>query len=345
MPTISEFSSGNRLDALNLGVMFFSSLNQNSDYDPALRIALEAERVGLDALWIPERHYDPFGGLYPSPVVLVAYLAGRTERIALRAGSVVAPLTDPIRIAEEWAMVDRLSEGRAGIALATGWNPIDFATRPESFAPRREVTRRAIELVRRAWSGETLDIVTGRGEKTEVRTYPRPISGKMPLWVTSSGSPESIACAAETGSSLLTHLVDQSEERLVENIAQYRRAYRGDGAPHVTVMVHSYVAPTSADSLASARAALREYLGSALALDARSSGDVFDPADVDEILDYSLRRHESQSLIGDHESCRQRLDTLSSYGVDEVACVVDFGLDIDVVVNGLQRLAALREPA
>ena len=74
---------------------------------------------------------------YPNPSVTSAALAMVTERIALRAGSVVAPLHHPLRIAEEWSVVDNLSAGRVGLSLASGWNPVDFALRPEAYADRQ----------------------------------------------------------------------------------------------------------------------------------------------------------------------------------------------------------------
>ena len=71
-----------------------------------------ADRAGLASLWLPERHFQPLAGLSPNPSVLAAALARETERIALRAGSVVLPLHHPVRVVEEWALVDNLSGGR-----------------------------------------------------------------------------------------------------------------------------------------------------------------------------------------------------------------------------------------
>src|SRR6185295_4692031 len=81
-------------------------------YDLVLAASRYADRHGFSALWFPERHFHPFGGFCPNPSVLAAALARETERIALRAGSVVLPLHHPVRVAEEWALVDNLSGGR-----------------------------------------------------------------------------------------------------------------------------------------------------------------------------------------------------------------------------------------
>ena len=80
-------------------------------------------------MWVPERHFHPLGGLFPNPAVVAAAVAARTTRIAVRAGSVVLPLHHVARVAEEWAAVDALSNGRVGISLASGWNRADFVLR------------------------------------------------------------------------------------------------------------------------------------------------------------------------------------------------------------------------
>src|SRR4029453_18639126 len=79
-----------------------------------------ADQNGFTAVWTPERHFHEFGGSYPNPSVTSAALATITERVHLRAGSVVSPLHNPIRIAEEWSMVDNFSKGRVGVSFASG---------------------------------------------------------------------------------------------------------------------------------------------------------------------------------------------------------------------------------
>src|SRR5215218_4407232 len=118
---------------MKLGLIFFSS-SEAADGDEKYRLLVEsvrfADRNGFSSVWIPERHFTRDGWLYPNPAVLQAALARETERIGLRAGSVVMPLHDPVRVAEEWAMVDNLSGGRVGISFASGWHSNDFIFYP-----------------------------------------------------------------------------------------------------------------------------------------------------------------------------------------------------------------------
>src|SRR5690606_38651302 len=92
-------------------------------YKLLLEGAQFADQHGFCAVWTPERHFHAFGGPYPNPSVTGAAVAAVTHNISVRAGSYVVPLHHPARIAEEWAVIDNLTNGRAGIAIASGWQP------------------------------------------------------------------------------------------------------------------------------------------------------------------------------------------------------------------------------
>src|SRR5437879_1777503 len=114
---------------MEFGIMFFSSADQAGTEDRyyLLKKAAEfADQHGFCCIWTPERHFHDFGGLFPNPSVLSAALAVITQRIQLRAGSLISPLHNPIRIAEEWSVVDNLSSGRVAISFGSGWNIDDF---------------------------------------------------------------------------------------------------------------------------------------------------------------------------------------------------------------------------
>ena len=114
-------------------------------------------------MWTPERHFHEFGGLYPNPALTSAAVAVVTERIEIRAGSVVLPLHNPIRVAEDWSVVDNLSNGRVGLSFASGWHANDFALAPENFERRRELMAEGIETVRALWRGESVPVRSGDG--------------------------------------------------------------------------------------------------------------------------------------------------------------------------------------
>ena len=115
---------------------------------------------------------------------MAAALARETNRIQIRAGSVALPLHNPIRVAEEWAVVDNLSKGRVGISFASGWHPNDFVLAPNSFHNRRELTSDGIELVRRLWRGESVSMPGVDGQSVEVKLVPMPMQPELPFWLT-----------------------------------------------------------------------------------------------------------------------------------------------------------------
>ncbi len=108
---------------MDFSLFYFASAAQTAAED-SYRLLIEgakfADRHGFKAVWTPERHFHSFGGLFPNPSLTSAAIAAITERVQIRAGSVVLPLHHPVRVAEEWAVVDNLSNGRVGISFASG---------------------------------------------------------------------------------------------------------------------------------------------------------------------------------------------------------------------------------
>ncbi|MCQ0024267.1 LLM class flavin-dependent oxidoreductase [Streptomyces somaliensis DSM 40738] len=333
----------------------------SEDYRLLLEAARFADDHGLTAVWLPERHFHPFGGAYPNPSVAAAAVAAVTRRVGIRAGSVVAPLHHPVRIAEEWAMVDRLSGGRVGVSFASGWHPADFVLAPDHYRSRQEETHRALETVRRLWRGETVTLPGGTGRPTGVTVRPRPVSAELPCWVTTSGSEETFRAAGAAGTHVLTHLLGQDVDGLADRIAAYRAAWRensgasGDG--HVTLLVHGLLGAGDDTAREQAREPLLRYLRTSqdlsrtardLPADDDRSGD--DPSgdggDAERALRASVERHLLHTgLFGTPESCLPFVRRLSEAGVDEIAVLIDFGLPDETVLAGLPHLAELRRLA
>jgi natural product biosynthesis luciferase-like monooxygenase protein len=183
----------------SLGLYFFSALEESTADAAAYRLLIDAARAadeqGLDFVWLPERHFVPFGGGHPNPAVLAAAISAVTNSVRIRAGSVVMPLHDPLRVAEEWAVVDNLSNGRVEISSASGWNARDFVLAPDRFADRSAHARRSMQTIRSLWRGEEVVRTGPDGVDFTVRTYPRPVQPSLPHWITVGGSPETFIYA------------------------------------------------------------------------------------------------------------------------------------------------------
>ncbi|MFI7061273.1 MupA/Atu3671 family FMN-dependent luciferase-like monooxygenase [Kribbella sp. NPDC050124] len=324
-------------------------------YGLILRATEFADQQGFHTVWLPERHFHSFGALFPNPSVLAAALATRTRQIRLHAGSVVLPLHHPIRVAEEWSVVDNLSGGRAGICVASGWHARDFVLAPDAYGNHRTDMYERLDTVRKLWAGETITATAGNGEPTEVRLHPSPIQDEPPLFTAVVGNPESYKLAARHGLGIVTNLMAQSVEDLARNLALYRstRAEHGldPDAGRVVVLLHTYVGEDLETVRAEAYQPFCDYLRSSLSLFGQVTNslgfqidlDKTAPDDVDFLLGQAYRRYcESRALIGTRESCREIVDAMLAAGANELACFVDFGLAPDQVMQSLTAVDQLR---
>lgn len=312
-----------------------------------------ADSHDFAAVWTPERHFHPNGGLYPNPSLLSAALAAITTRIGLRAGSVVLPLHHPLRVAEEWSVVDNLSGGRVGLSVASGWVPNDFALAPGAYPQRRERMFELLDEVQRLWRGEAHAGSDGAGNPTELRIHPRPLQPTLPIWLTAAGNPDTFEQAGARGANVLTSLLAQPLDEAAQKIDLYRaaraRAGHDPSTGKVTMMLHAFVGPTADLVLETVRGPFTAYLRSHVALletlvkSLGLSVDIRDPKLLDGMAAFAFERyHRSNALIGTPASAMAMLDRLREAGVDEVACLIDFGVSTEDVLAGLVHLDELR---
>jgi natural product biosynthesis luciferase-like monooxygenase protein len=353
--------------------LFYFASDEGESVADRYRLLLEgakfADRNGFSAVWTPERHFHAFGGLYPNPSVAGAAIAAVTQRVKIRAGSCVMPLHSPIRVAEEWALVDNLSHGRVGISFASGWQPDDFVIAPQNFATRKEAMFRDIEVVRRLWRGEKIAFPGPTGKEVQIGTLPRPVQPELPVWITAAGNPETFRQAGEMGVNLLTHLLGQSIEDLSEKLAAYRSAWRESGhagAGHVTLMLHSFVGDDDLAVREIVRGPMKEYLRSSVDLIRRaawsfppfarrsaetgkSPTEMFDAKDLsatemDALIDHAFERYfETSGLFGTPATCAKMIAKIKTIGVDELACLIDFGVDSQQVLDHLGDLRSVKD--
>ncbi|MGW1840189.1 MupA/Atu3671 family FMN-dependent luciferase-like monooxygenase [Streptomyces sp. BBFR2] len=343
---------------MDFSLFYFAndSGTDGSGYELLLEGAKFADQNDFTAVWTPERHFHPFGGTYPNPSVTGAAIAAVTERIGIRAGSVVAGLHHPLRIAEEWAVVDNISGGRAGISLASGWHAADFCFNPSAYESRKTGLFDQADTVRRLWRGEELQVTDGTGGPATVRSYPRPVQPELPVWITSGGDPRTVEETGRRGHGLLTHLLGQDLDQLAAKITAYRKAVAdrpdADGRPgHVAVMVHAFLGEDDDAIRETVRRPLSAYLRSSLGLllgSGLGSARKVDPSqlrerDIDFLVARAFDRYyDDGGLLGDVDKALRVVRRLKDIGVDEVACLIDFGVPTDQVLAGLTHLDRLR---
>ncbi|HEY0821303.1 MAG TPA: LLM class flavin-dependent oxidoreductase, partial [Rhizobacter sp.] len=195
-----------------------------------------------------------------------------------------------------------------------------------------------------------------------LRTMPRPVQRTLPIWITAAGNPETFRRAGAMGLNVLTHLLGQSLEALADKIAAYRAAWRAAGHAGqgtVTLMLHTFVGENEAEVRRQVKAPMLRYLASSANLVGQYTAAVpffhkqcaasSAPATADDLndaLEFSFERYyATSSLLGTLDDCLSMTDKLKAIEVDEVACLIDFGVDPEEVLAALPALAELRELA
>jgi natural product biosynthesis luciferase-like monooxygenase protein len=338
-------------ETMAFSVIFFSDVNQALDhkYQLVFDVATFADQQGFKAVWLPERHFHPFGGIYPSPAILAAALAVKTKNIRLRSGSVVLPLHHPIEVVETWSMIDNLSGGRVDLGFASGWNPNDFILSPGTYANLKQVWHERIPLVQKLWRGEPVVFENGKGEAVEIQVYPKPIQPELDIWFVISKSDESFKYAGSQGYNVLTMLQGIDLDELGKKLGLYRAARKENGfdpdGGTVTLMLHTLVH----QDLKMVEEAVREpffaYIKSALTghIQVLAKEQRPSEAELNKIVDYSYERYfKTGALFGSIKETEPLVEKARSVGVNEIACLMDFGVDYALVMDSLAYLDGLK---
>ncbi|MFK8101672.1 MAG: MupA/Atu3671 family FMN-dependent luciferase-like monooxygenase [Saprospiraceae bacterium] len=335
---------------MNCSLFYFAAqeeITTENKYRLLLEGAKFADENDLAAVWIPERHFHSFGDQFPNPSVAAAAVAVVTQKIKLRSGSVVLPLHDPIRVAEEWAMVDHLSEGRVEISFASGWNPNDFIFAPDAYQQRHQVMCDNLKVVHQLWRGESCTRTNGKGEKVTLSIHPKPIQPTLPTWITSGGSPETFRYAGSIGANILTLLWGQPKEELKAKIEIYRTALAKHGFDpergQVAIMLHSFIGENFTEVKPTVKEPLKNYIRHSIALMQGKSNDGLDE-EVEKLVEASFTHHyHTNGLFGTPETCLSYLQELTLLGVNEIACLIDFGISNDTTLANLPQLKKLED--
>ena len=209
---------------------------------------VHAEEVGLDIFGIGEHHRQDF--LDSAPPVILAAAAARTQRIRLASAVTVLSAADPVRVFQQFATLDLLSQGRAEIVVGRGSFiesfPL-FGLRLEDydslFAEKLDLLLKIRANEKVNWSGKHRAALTGQG------VYPRPLQNPLPIWLGVGGTPESFVRAGSLGLPLMVAIIGGETRRFRPLIELYREAGRNAGytPAQLPVGVHAlgYVAETS----------------------------------------------------------------------------------------------------
>jgi probable LLM family oxidoreductase len=205
-----------------------------------------ADQVGLEVFGVGEHHRPDF--VVSSPAVVLGAAAVKTERIRLSSAVTVLSSDDPVRVFQDFAMVDLLSGGRAEIMAGRGSFiesfPLfgyDLDDYDELFAEKLELLLKLIGEERVSWSGKH------RAPLDDLGVYPRPLQDALPVWLAVGGTPNSVVRAASLGLPMALAIIGGAPERFVPLVELYRSTGAEAGHPGLALGInsHTYVADSS----------------------------------------------------------------------------------------------------
>ena len=270
-----------------LGLSYFEPQAAVETYADHLDAWEEAERVGFDGIAVNEHHATPYG-LMNSPNLLVAALAQRTKRVKLLTYGNLLPLHDPLRLAEELAMLDCLSGGRLIAGMARG-APREYRTHNVPVSESRARFDEGFEIIRRAWTEEIFSFEGQFHSYKNVALWPRPVQQPHPpVWVPVTGSKDTIEWAAANDVGITPGITAHgtAREDIIRHYAKHQAAYGRKVTPdHLNIMVECYVADTKAKAVEEYAPYFMYFFNSLIAYDHAD-------ADFDEKGYYSRTAHE-----------------------------------------------------
>lgn len=340
---------------ISFSFLFFSDVRKDiSDaekYAFMRDITVFADREGFEAVYLPERHFHEFGSIYANSAIMAAHLIPQTTRIRFRTAGISLPLHHPAEVVEWWAMNDVLSQGRVDLGFGSGWNKPDFILSPESYENRRQLCSEAIPIVQKLWRGETVSFAGPGGEQIPIAVYPRPLQPELNVWLLVTQNDEGFIHAGRQGYNIFTMLYGNNLDAMQKKIALYRNARQEAGLDPeqgvITLMLHTLMLGDRAQVQQAVEAPFKDYIKSSLdahlkaAVD-QKGGTPLSEEEKGKMLEYAYQRYfKTGAIFGTVEDGRDIVDQAIAAGVDEIACLVDFGVDYSVVRESLTYLKRL----
>jgi probable F420-dependent oxidoreductase len=231
---------------LNIGVGLFtgqipldSGRTFHDEYREAIELVKLVETEGLDAAWVSEHHFSADGYL-PSLLPLLAAFAAVTNRIELGTGVVLAPFHDPIRLAEDFAVVDQISGGRVISGFGIGWREEEFRAFGIETSSRVGRTREIVEILRLAWSQERFDYSGRFYSYSDVAVTPKP--ARVPPILVGGFVDQAVRRAGRIGDGYISSRADPERVEQSFAIAAEARKEAGlEGPPIVGLLQNAYV--------------------------------------------------------------------------------------------------------
>jgi alkanesulfonate monooxygenase SsuD/methylene tetrahydromethanopterin reductase-like flavin-dependent oxidoreductase (luciferase family) len=312
-------------------------VQSQSRFDAMLQQEMLAESLGFDVLWAQQHHSE--GMMYPAPLIALAALAGRTQRIGLDTNMLLLPLYHPLRVAEEGAMVDALSGGRLRLGVSAGYSPVDLQAFDVPANERGRRMREGLQLIRAVWIGEHEALGHRFSHLRGFTLFPKPVQQPAPPIYVGGTVDAAIRRAARLGDEFLISTMQRIGDipRLLGVYHEELRTLGRDPAVKVTTL--NRIVHVVTDRAAKQEAVnffgerfLRLYVAwghqNVTGLDSASRS-----------LAQVSREH---FIIGEVAECVELIAQDAALGIGEIACLMNFGGPDLAAVERSMRLFAER---
>jgi probable F420-dependent oxidoreductase len=274
--------------SVRIGVgLFTGQIPEGSDrtfareYSDTLELVRLAEARGFDAAWVSE-HHGASDGYLPSLLPMLAAMAATTERIELGTGIVLTPFHDPIRLAEDAAVVDQLSGGRLLLGLGIGWREEEFRMFDVPMSERLQRTVETVEVLRRAWSGRRFSFRGRAFRYDRVRVTPPPARPGGPPILLGGYAEPAVRRAGRLGDGYITDAASDDAVPAMRLFEEGARESGRDPSDMRLVLLQSVVVSRDGSGWSVAGRGVAQQLGTYAAWDAGSDTPEVDRLDLPE---------------------------------------------------------------
>jgi natural product biosynthesis luciferase-like monooxygenase protein len=222
------------------------------------------EDLGFESVWLAEHHFHSFGGILSSPPVIGAAIAQRTSKIRIGTAVTLLPYHNPLRIAEDYATLDCLSNGRLEFGIGHGFIKYESLTFGTPLEQLRDRFQENLAVILKAWTDPKFNHKGKFYEYENLEVMPRPIQQPHPtIWMGATSTPESFEFAGRRGFHLMLIPFLHEINELRAMIEMYLNARRAAGldvnTARIIAMYHIYVGESAAEARATAEPALAAY--------------------------------------------------------------------------------------
>lgn len=312
-----------------------------------MELMIESERLGYDSVWPAEHHFSEYG-YCASPQVSLAAVAARTSKIRLGTGVVVLPFHNPVRVAEDFAFIDLMSDGRVDLGVGRGYQPMEFEGFGMDMTKSREIFDEGMQVLNKCWTEERFSFHGKHYHYDDICVRPKPLQQPHPPIYMACLSPETFEIAGRYGHNILMSTVfGLTPELAKEGMKSYRKGRKEAGFDPLGGKISCLIMVYPGETMEEAREAfgprvtwyyrtIAKYVAPPQGQQAvagyegyTASRDLASTVEFDDLVDGS------SIVCGDVQHCQEKLIALAQeFGFDELLCWTRIG--------GLENAKVLR---